>query len=195
MRRFASLCSGAARRAQTVQPPPPWPPAAAAQLCRRLAHAEAREEDASGGWASRASKARGGSKSAKWAKGHFRTPREPPTRPDGLPDAALPDVAARAQTAGPPALRVVDIPNRVSVRQLARALDVPTERVEAIMAELDESPASEEECVAMPSPVCVSCGARLKRPSPQTGGARHGRAGGAGGWRRGAASRGGAHGA
>jgi len=171
MRRAALLALGAARRAACAQPPPSFFPAA--QLPWRTLSVGAEEASE---WAARSVKARGSSKSKSWGgKGKA-------AKGDAAPAAAgarQQEEAARA--AEPPPPRLVSIPDRVTVRQLAKALEVTTARVEAIMADLDEAPASEEEYDMPRSPSARS------HPS-QAGRRRHRRAGCAGSWWRGAGS-------
>ena len=115
-----------------------------------------------GGEYSHRVKARGGAKAKQYDRFKARPAAETP------PPAAPPPQAAPQE---PPPLRLVAVPERVSVVELARALGVPRSQLEALMATLGDAPASEEECVAPHSPLA----ARLTRPT-QDGDGRDGRA-------------------
>jgi len=74
--------------------------------------------------------------------------RRPPDGDDAQRAARKKAQAAQQPPPPPPPPRVATVPERVSVRELARALNVPIARVEAIMADLGDAAASEEECAA-----------------------------------------------
>ena len=162
LRRVLVAASAAALRASVAQLPPSALPAAGI-AARYVTKAAPREEAVRDEWASsvRVPRPRGSSKTPKPpSKG--KQGARPDGNDGGSGSGAAPGPergqggqkgkqAAAAAAAVPPPRRVVDVPDRVSVKELARALEVPVARVEAVMAELDDAPATEEECVVAPS--------------------------------------------
>jgi hypothetical protein len=100
-------------------------------------------------------KVRGGAKAKQWSKFKQRS-GDAAELPFGAAAAAKPPGGAAAASAAaaapppapapPPPPRVVLVADRVSVRELARALEVSLPRLEELMSELGDAPASEEEC-------------------------------------------------
>lgn len=153
MRRAACLLAAAARRAHAPQPAP-----AHQQLAARFASfaREEREREDVSAWAGK-TKARGGAKAKQWSKYKGKETAAPPAEVVSEKSAAAVPAAAAAVAQPPPS---VAVPDRVTVRQLAKALNVTVSRVEVIMAQLDDAPASDEECVcrghlcvALPLPI------------------------------------------
>jgi hypothetical protein len=149
---LASAC--AALRASVAQLPPAALPAAGI-VAARVRHASGgrgRDEDEAKHWAARVPRPRGSAKSSK-APGKSKQARSEDSaegassatqqQQGGAKVAATPPPPA----APPPPRRVVDVPDRVTVKELARALDVPVSRVEAVLAELDEAATTDEEYV------------------------------------------------
>jgi hypothetical protein len=167
LRRALSLASSAALRASVAQLPPSALPAAGIAV-RYATKSASREDAVRDEWAS-VRKARGSSKTLK-PPGKGKQAARPDGHMGGSGSGAAPapergqaahkSSTAEAAAAVAPARRVVDVPDRVSVKELARALEVPVARVEAVMGELDDAPVTEEECV----PSCSGDSAALCPP-------------------------------